>query len=604
VTEPPAGPPGRPGRGDRGSQPGDPQRRGDYGAAWREARGFGPDERVLTPPQLARLRELDAGPGPDPADFDPACGDPAYADPGLDDLSPEDLTEMHCPPDPAAGRAGRREPIPAGFTHAGQNAPGEGPGLGFGCGGVADAMLPGAMLAALTGRAFQDGLDRLSDDELVGIGLAARRNESWQAAIRLAVVSELSARRQRDARETGDSRAAEHFGKEIAVAFTLTNRAADAEFDCAAGLERLPEVAALLAAGMLDQARAKIICDETACVDPDLARAAAARVLPGAGGLTTGQLRQAVRRAVLAADPAAAIRRRKAAERDARVEAWAEQSGTAALAGRDLSPAGVALADRNIDATARWLKAHGAEGTLANLRAGVFLALLSGRSPLTLLPAGTASPAATGSTGAPATAGPGFPSLIHLTLPLTSWAGRTDSPGQITGLGPFDAGACRDLGTALAAHPGTRYCLTLTDRHGRAVGHACSRAGPGPPGTDPAAWLARLKITWLSTGTCAHQLQTPGYRPGTVLRHLVTIRHPACTRPGCRRQSARCDLDHCVPYDQGGRTCECDLHPACRGDHQAKQAPGWHVEQPEPGILVWTLPHGRRYTTRPEPYPD
>ncbi len=66
---------------------------------------------------------------------------------------------------------------------------------------------------------------------------------------------------------------------------------------------------------------------------------------------------------------AAAIRR-QAAEREARVEAWAEQSGTAALAGRNLSPAGVALADRNIDAAARWLKDHGATGTLASLQAG------------------------------------------------------------------------------------------------------------------------------------------------------------------------------------------------------------------------------------------
>jgi hypothetical protein len=95
---------------------------------------------------------------------------------------------------------------------------------------------------------------------------------------------------------------------------------------------------------------------------------------------------------VLAADPAAAIRRRKAAQRDARVEAWAEQAGTAALAGRELSPAGVAVADRNIDATARWLKDHGATGTLASLRAEVFLALLSGRSPAALLPPGTLLP--------------------------------------------------------------------------------------------------------------------------------------------------------------------------------------------------------------------
>jgi hypothetical protein len=36
---------------------------------------------------------------------------------------------------------------------------------------------------------------------------------------------------------------------------------------------------------------------------------------------------------------------------------------------------------------------------------------------------------------------------------------------------------------------------------------------------------------------------------------------------------------------------------------QAKQAPGWRLEQPEPGLLNWTLPSGRRYTVAPEPYP-
>ena len=36
---------------------------------------------------------------------------------------------------------------------------------------------------------------------------------------------------------------------------------------------------------------------------------------------------------------------------------------------------------------------------------------------------------------------------------------------------------------------------------------------------------------------------------------------------------------------------------------RAKQTPGWHLDQPEPGMLTWTLPSGRRYTTAPEPYP-
>jgi hypothetical protein len=59
-----------------------------------------------------------------------------------------------------------------------------------------------------------------------------------------------------------------------------------------------------------------------------------------------------------------------------------------------------------------------------------------------------------------------------------------------------------------------------------------------------------------------------------------------------------------VPWDQGGRTCECGLAPLCRHHHRAKQAEGWRLEQPQPGILVWRTPSGRSYVTTPTVYPD
>ena len=57
------------------------------------------------------------------------------------------------------------------------------------------------------------------------------------------------------------------------------------------------------------------------------------------------------------------------------------------MAGRDMPPAGVLAADRHLDADARTLKAAGAAGTLAQLRAAVFLARLNGQPLDTLLPA-------------------------------------------------------------------------------------------------------------------------------------------------------------------------------------------------------------------------
>ena len=36
---------------------------------------------------------------------------------------------------------------------------------------------------------------------------------------------------------------------------------------------------------------------------------------------------------------------------------------------------------------------------------------------------------------------------------------------------------------------------------------------------------------------------------------------------------------------------------------RCKQAEGWQLTQPEPGVLVWHTPSGRTYTTVPTEYP-
>ncbi len=37
--------------------------------------------------------------------------------------------------------------------------------------------------------------------------------------------------------------------------------------------------------------------------------------------------------------------------------------------------------------------------------------------------------------------------------------------------------------------------------------------------------------------------------------------------------------------------------PLGRRHHQAKQAPGWHLTQDQPGVMTWRMPHGRIYQT-------
>ena len=74
--------------------------------------------------------------------------------------------------------------------------------------------------------------------------------------------------------------------------------------------------------------------------------------------------------------PDKARKRRENAARDARVERWPEDSGNAALIGRELPPAEVLAADQRITWWARQLKAAGLEGSMDELHARAFLDLL------------------------------------------------------------------------------------------------------------------------------------------------------------------------------------------------------------------------------------
>ena len=108
---------------------------------------------------------------------------------------------------------------------------------------------------------------------------------------------------------------------------------------------RLPATLAALSAGIIDLYRARLIAEATGPLDDDLARAVESKVLPRAGAQTSGQLRVALRRAVIAADPEGAEQRRKDAERHAKVSLYPDPAdGTATLAGTRLP--GVQAADR------------------------------------------------------------------------------------------------------------------------------------------------------------------------------------------------------------------------------------------------------------------
>jgi hypothetical protein len=595
---------------------------------------------------------------------------------------------------------GTEPPQPPEALPAGLLPHDRGDGAGFAAGGVADRLVPDVALAGFARDAWANGLDRLSDDELIGLLRAWRRLNSWAAAGELAAVTELTNRRIAQVAAGADPHLAEHVGDELAASLTLTARGADALLEFACGLARLPLTRAALAAGQIDRAKALVITDGVSGLDDEHAAAVESAVIRLASSRTTGQLRAATQRAVLSADPSAARRRRERAMKDARVEVWDEQFGTSALAGRDLPPADVLAADKRIDALARHLKTTGLDGTLDQLRARVYTALLLGHPVESLEPPpgepvraesapgkparreparAKSAPGETGQgetvQGEPAGAeparqsgqdgavlgrdGPLITGSVNLTMPLTTWLGAAEEPGDAAGFGPIPADDARALADLIASQPGTRWCLTLTDRDGRPIGHGCARAGPnrrrpaqpradrnsgahdkarreeagqdddgrgrtgqaraGPDRTsrdgiardraerDSAGqddgWALTVTVRSLAVGDCSHERETAGYRPSPSLQHVINVRGRTCTFPGCRRPAVQCDQDHTIPYDQGGRTCECNLACLCRRHHQAKQAECWQLDQPEPGVLVWRLPHGRSYRVEPDRYP-
>src|ERR1700761_7578266 len=283
------------------------------------------------------------------------------------------------------------------------------PGAGFGDGGVLDQCVPGVPLAGRADAVTRGGgLGGLDDDELMGVLRAWRRLESWCTAGLLAAVAELA--RRRPAARTAPAgpgefpaQLSEFIGNEVAAALTLTGRTAGGYLELALDLAiRLPGTARALRGGVIDCQRARIICDLTRVLADDQAREVEARIFPQAGQQTSGQLRAAVARAVLAADPGAAARRREQAQKDPRVCRWQEDAGTAALAGFGLPPDEVLEADQRITARALALRAAGLAGSLGQLRARAYLDTLLGQDSTPAQPAATSTPVAPPTSPAPA----------------------------------------------------------------------------------------------------------------------------------------------------------------------------------------------------------
>jgi hypothetical protein len=90
-----------------------------------------------------------------------------------------------------------------------------------------------------------------------------------------------------------------------------------------------------------------------------------------------------------------------------------------------------------------------------------------------------------------------------------------------------------------------------------------------------------------------------GYVPSKALADFVRCRDLTCRWPGCDRPAIECDVDHTIPYAEGGPTHASNLKCYCRTHHLVKTFWGWRDEQLPDGTLILASPSGQTYVTTP-----
>jgi hypothetical protein len=84
------------------------------------------------------------------------------------------------------------------------------------------------------------------------------------------------------------------------------------------------------------------------------------------------------------------------------------------------------------------------------------------------------------------------------------------------------------------------------------------------------------------------------------MRRTVQATHRSCVFPGCRMPAGGCDLDHRIPWKDGGPTTTECLAPLCRHDHRIRHR-GWTYQRLPNADHLWTSPLNHTYTTSGTP---
>jgi hypothetical protein len=342
---------------------------------------------------------------------------------------------------------------------------------------------------------------------------------------------------------------------EVGFALNVTENLATRHLDSARRVRlRLPATWAAWDTGNLSTDKANYLAEATRDLDEHHTRHIEKAVLPKAPEQTVPEFRAAVRRAIITTDPEGAqVRHQHAAGRRG-VQKTACEDGMAELryysAASDVqlvweTLTGIAQAAKTPD-DGRNLDQRRADA-LADLAIGVLdQAMWRGR---------------------PLPKRRGKRTTINVTMPITAMAGGNDVC-ELSGYGPITSGqAWTLLGDAelrrmvCEPHSGELLEASVSDYQ--------------PPG-----WLAE---------------------------HIIA-RDRTCVAPGCRMPADRSQIDHRVPYQQGGQTSTENLNVLCQHHHRGKDGGGMRLARLADGSYHWTTPLGRtktrpatRWWTPPDP---
>jgi hypothetical protein len=302
---------------------------------------------------------------------------------------------------------------------------------------------------------------------------------------------------------------------------------------------RLPETATALATGLLNYDQMSRIARATAVLSPEDAGAVDAMAFPLALEKTPRQLGQFLRGLIATVDPHGGADRARKRRATRRVTAEHDQDEMSWLHAY-LSSEDVLAIDERLELIARSVKnAGGEERSIGQLRADAMRDLLLGKFSSKVV------------------------THVYVACNATTLLGLDDLPGTLRGYGPISAEKVRELGFRLKA----LWSGVLVDEKGY-----------------------------------ARRLATKKYKPSALLTEFVQLRDQTCTFPVCMKPAQLSDIDHLVPFDQGGATDQHNCGPRCRCHHLAKQSGLWEVTRGVDGEDIWlSTVTGNSYVNRPEP---